>query len=215
MGKRSSRGMTTYLLVAATLVLVGISALAVLSLNGQLSSAKTDYKSNSTTSTSNRNPPGVQVQARVQEFISDFSQKDAGALQNFYTNQSVVSWSGLAPGQLVGNYTGTGSIGILYSAFLGSMSSFSAHTIPSNISLINETVQTFPNKTIVSVSYEVAWNGAMGPTAGWNASAKVTQEWLETQAGGSDWLIIHDSWDYFHGCYPELYGSGWMGYTCP
>jgi hypothetical protein len=117
------------------------------------------------------------------QFITDFNNRDASSLSNFYMSTSVVNWTGQAQG-LQGIYTGKENIAILYGSSIGHTDKLIAND--TNV----QATASGPNVTVTFVLNLVGHSNVVGNLT---AVVDVTQVWV--QSGGS-WSIQNEIWNY-------------------
>jgi hypothetical protein len=168
-------------MVAVVIVVIIIAAAAIagiLFLGASFNSSRT------TATESQLGPSNSQiVSSMIPAFMKDLNARDIEALSNFYSNTSVVLWSGIAAG-LQGIYSGVNYIRILYVSSLSHMDRLSA-----NASKINAT-STGPNVTVTLTLAMIGHSTVLG-----NLTAKidVTQVWGKI---AGNWTIQNENWDY-------------------
>ncbi len=178
-------GLATSALVIAVVVFVAIGIGVELAfLPKASSSASTVSTSTSTTiySCTGCSPPPLKN--AVNQWVSSFNSRDVTGLDNFYAQDTVVTWTGTAPG-LAGTYDGAGNVRILYGSSIGKTT-----TLVANISDYNE---NDINPSNANVSLTLTMNGQSTVVGNLSITINANQQW--NYIGGS-WQIVKETWNY-------------------
>jgi hypothetical protein len=140
--------------------------------------------STTTASSSTGTSPAVPVQVAVDRLVKYVNDRNVDGLVTFYSQSSVVHWSGNTGG-LSGLYTGAGDIKLIYATSIGKTTKLVA-----NISKYAE--ERF-SPIHINATFVLAVLGNSSALGALNATINVSQEWK--WAGGS-WQILRENWVY-------------------
>ncbi len=159
---------------------VPIALVVVLAVAGAYLLTRGGPSPTSTSSTS----PNVSLQTVVTQMVQDVNQRTVDGLTNFYTQTSVVRWSGNTGG-LSGRYVGTDDIRLIYATTVGKTT---------QMSVTSGGYSEKPlSPTDINATFVMNMT-AKSPTVGdLNATIHVTQEW---QWGAGGWQISRENWAY-------------------
>ncbi len=147
-------------------------------------STTTGSSSSTTSSTSGAAGPSEQsLNSSVQQFVSDFNNRDVTSIKTYFTSTSAISWTGSAGG-LQGTYSGVDGAGIVYATSVGHTTSLKATESRLNILLAGNTG---------TVGYRLNMTGVSNVIGKFNTTADVSQVWAYQ---GGAWTIQTDDWNY-------------------
>ena len=128
--------------------------------------------------------PSVALKTVVDTWLADFNDRDVTALGNNYAQDSVVVWTGNAPG-LVGTYNGVGNVRILFGSSIGKTTSL-------NASIANyQEKDTNPSNANVTLTLSMAGNSSVVGKLGITVAANQVWNYI-----GGQWQIVKETWNY-------------------
>jgi hypothetical protein len=136
--------------------------------------------------------PSVPLKTVVDQWLADFNDRDVTALGNNYAQNTVVTWTGNAPG-LVGTYNGVGNVRILFGSSIGKTTSL-------NASIANyQEKDTDPSNANVTLTLSMAGNSSVVGKLGITVAADQVWNYI-----GGQWQIVKETWNYqvFNEQYP-------------
>jgi hypothetical protein len=174
---RGKRGLSRLAVPAVIVVILVVAgAYAFLTRNQGTSSSSQGASQSS---------PNVQLKTVVNQFVSDVINRNVDGLTTFYTQSSVVKWSGNTGG-ISGLYTGTPDIKLIYATTV-------AKTTHIAVNSSKYTEQVFsPTHVNATFHLHMLANSSAG-LGTINATIDVSQEW---SWGGVAWHISRENWAY-------------------
>jgi hypothetical protein len=142
-----------------------------------------------TTSSAPYNCPGcaaptTTVKAAVTQWVADFNSRDVTGIGNFYAQDTVVVWTGTAPG-LTGTYDGVGNVRILLGSSIGKTT-----TLTASIANYNE---ADTNPFNANVTFVLTQNGNSSVVGALGITIDANQQWNYI---GGQWQIVKETWNY-------------------
>jgi hypothetical protein len=177
---RASGGLTRIVVIGIVVIIIVLAAVTGIFVVGKLSVAAPSVPSLQQSESMNEKA----VLAIIPTFVGYLNDRDIESLSNYYTNTSVVLWSGTAAG-LQGIYSGENYIRILYVSSLSHMDRLVATS-----SDINATASAPKN---VTVTMTLKLNGHSTVIGNLSAVVDVTQVWSNARG---NWTIQNENWDY-------------------
>ncbi len=150
------------------------------------------------TSLSTGSLPPSPVNGSVDQFVQDINKRSVDGLATFYTQSSVVHWSGNLGG-LQGLYAGADNIRLLYASTVGKTTAMNANT--------SGYAQKTISPTQMNASYVLTMLANSTVAGTLNATINVSQEW---SWGNGGWQIAKENWAYtqfFASLLSAKYGS--------
>ena len=136
--------------------------------------------------------PSTTVQSAVTQWVADFNSRDVTGIGNFYSANTVVDWTGNAPG-LTGTYNGVGNVRILFGSSIGKTTSLNASVSNMKVNVVN------PSNVGVTLTLTMAGNSTVVGVLG--ITIQANQQWNYI---GGQWQIVQETWNYvtFNEQYP-------------
>jgi hypothetical protein len=128
--------------------------------------------------------PSSTVKAAVTQWVADFNSRDVTGIGNFYAQDTVVTWTGIAPG-LTGTYNGVGNVRILFGSSIGKTT-----TLTASIANYNE---KDVNPYNANVSLTLSMNGNSSVVGALSITIQANQQWNYV---GGQWQIVKETWNY-------------------
>jgi hypothetical protein len=128
--------------------------------------------------------PSTTVKAAVTQWVADFNSRDVTGIGNFYAQDTVVVWTGTAPG-LTGTYNGVGNVRILLGSSIGKTTSLTA-----SIANYNE---KDVNPFNANVTFTLTQNGNSSVVGALGITIDANQQWNYV---GGQWQIVKETWNY-------------------
>jgi len=128
--------------------------------------------------------PSTTVKAAVTQWVADFNSRDVTGIGNFYAQDTVVVWTGTAPG-LTGTYNGVGNVRILLGSSIGKTTSLTA-----SIANYNE---KDVNPFNANVTFTLTQNGNSSVVGALGITIDANQQWNYI---GGQWQIVKETWNY-------------------
>lgn len=128
--------------------------------------------------------PSTPVKTAVTQWVADFNSRDVTGLGNFYAQDTVVTWTGNAPG-LTGTYNGVGNVRILFGSSIGKTTSL--------VASISNYAEKDVNPSNANVSLTLTMNGNSSVVGALGITINANQEW--NYIAGS-WQIVKETWNY-------------------
>jgi hypothetical protein len=129
-------------------------------------------------------PPSTPLKTAVNQWVADFNSRDVVGLGNFYSQDTIVTWSGNAPG-LTGTYNGVSNVRILFGSSIGKTT-----TLTASIANYNEK-DTNPSNANVSLTLSMTGNSSV--VGALSITVAANQQWNYV---GGQWQIVKETWDY-------------------
>ena len=128
----------------------------------------------------------VPVRSAVDQVIQDINARNVDGLATFYTQSSLVHWSG-STGGLSGLYSGTQNIRLTYATSVGK-------TTQMNVNASNYAEKMF-SPSHINTTFVLSMLGNSTAVGKINATIDVSQEW---NWGSGGWQISRENWDYVY-----------------
>jgi hypothetical protein len=128
--------------------------------------------------------PSTTVQAAVNQWVADLNSRDVTGVGNFYAQDTVVTWTGTAPG-LTGTYNGVGNVRILLGSSIGKTT-----TLTASIANYNE---KDVNPYNANVTFTLTQNGNSSVVGALSITIAANQQWNYI---GGQWQIVRETWNY-------------------
>jgi hypothetical protein len=164
---------------------VPVAIVAILVVAGAYVFLTRNQGASSSSQGASQSSPSVPLQTVVNQFVSDVINRNVDGLTTFYTQSSVVRWSGNTGG-ISGLYTGTPDIKLIYATTVAK----TTH-IALNSSKYAEEVFS-PTHINATFHLHMIANSSAG-LGTINATIDVSQEW---SWGGAGWHISRENWAY-------------------
>ncbi len=179
--RRAVSGTVIAVVVVVIVVVAGAGAYFAFGMGGGGGSSTTT----TTTSTSGGQgaPTKESLNSSVQQFVTDFNNRDVTSIKTFFTSSSAISWTGSAGG-LQGTYSGVDGAGIVYATSVG-------HTTSIKVTESKLTLQLAGSTG--TVGYTLNITGMSNIVGAFNSTANVSQVWVYQ---GGAWTIQTDDWNY-------------------
>ncbi|MDA4115422.1 MAG: hypothetical protein OK442_02570 [Thaumarchaeota archaeon] len=129
-------------------------------------------------------PPATTVKASVTQWVADFNDRDVTGIGNFYSQDTVVVWTGTAPG-LTGTYDGVGNVRILLGSSIGKTT-----TLTASIANYNE---KDTNPFNANVTFTLTQSGNSSVVGALGITIDANQQWNYV---GGQWQIVKETWNY-------------------
>jgi hypothetical protein len=131
-----------------------------------------------------------QVLSQITQFLNDLQNRNLSGLQNYYTNESVLTMTGCTNG-LGGKYTGLSDIRSLYAKYENGIASFSINSSGLALRVIDSST--------INATYGLSITaGAFFGTA--DATVAVQQLWILSNGTqhttSSGWAVEKDDWNF-------------------
>jgi hypothetical protein len=175
-GSRRRTGLSKLAIPVVLVVIVAVAGAYVFLTRG--STPPTSTQSSSTSL------PTVPLKDEVNQFITDFNNRNVDAVVAFYAPSSTLVWSGNVGG-LAGMYSPAGNIRLIYATTVGKSLKLNANVSNYAEKTISPTVA---NATFVITMLENSSEAGIV-----HATINVSQEWVWGNAG---WQISKENWAY-------------------
>ena len=196
LSRGNNRRLAISAVAVAVVVFVAVGVAVELLFLPKSSSTGSTTTTTSTTSTiycaSGCTAPSTPLKTAVDQWAADFNSRNVAGIGNFYSTNTVVSWTGNAPG-LTGTYNGVGNVRILYGSSIGKTTSLNA--------TISNYKESPVNPSNIGVTLTLTMSGNSTVVGGLGITIQASQQWNFI---GGTWQIVQETWNYvtFNEQYP-------------